>query len=455
MRWVVRAWGRRYLIAACAAAAAGLAWFACGFLTKQYTARAGLTISRSRVRVKLDDRYRIVSGEEMTAPGTVALGKDLEARQRALVALISDPGIAQQVVEQCKGNLPPDLRNPAALLACVDTESSTGDLFFVRVRSGDPTLSARVANAWAKLYEARTNETYASPVGEEAIHGIDAEIARGAAALHSAAAELRSFVENSREDEMLKRISYAHTLIDGLADERAREVRDVLSRVHDARMRSVAEHLDAAFAPPAALASKGLLERLGDGLAGLFLGKNDGFDRDREARAVLARIGAHGPAPEGGVTLLSDVQVHHLDQAREEARHAVAMDDLDLIGAEREGAGKWDAFYAKVYAEMAAAEAGLSEAEGERKRLEMERDAALDQYGTLVRKKQEMTLARAVPGTEVKFVVTAVPPTRPSFPDPPLCAALAGLLGGLLAIASVCLGPAPAGPAPRVLAGRD
>ena len=557
MGWLGRAWRRKYLVAACAAAAAGIAYFAGLSLSKTYTARAGITISRSRVRVKLDEKYRIISGEEMTTPGSVALGKDLDARQRALLALVVDPGIAQQIADRFGGNLPPEYRNPAALLACVDVESSSGDLFYVSVRTGDAALSARIANAWAECYEAKANEIYASVMSGATAVGIEAETERARTALHASEAALRGCLESSREQEMNARLQYAQTLLGRLADERSDLVCDTLSRTHDARMRVVEGHMDAAFRRSTTAVDRAVQAKI-DRLVGmigaveettstgaedasreelrvLLRRRHDALEQVKDARSLLAQIQSdagheaavsplaevrtHGNGPATGqdasktddapsaneiaptlaslgaglfqsvrsidqqIDLLLDkssaphqvtagdirrayeelfgkdvseptpAQARHLDLAHAEAKKLIAMDDVDLEGVERASAGSWEVVYKRIAAELATATAQISDAEGERKRLELERDVALDQYGSLLRKKQEITLSKLVPGTEVKFVVTAVPPNRPSSPSAALCGMLGGLLGAALAIAAACLGPEGTAPASRVLSG--
>ncbi len=573
MTWLSVAWRRRWTVALSALLAGGAAFGVSWFLPREYTAQAGVAVVRSRVRLKFDDKLRTLGGDELTALGSVALGKDLEARQRALVALVHDPAIAQGILDTAGHDIARAYGSPGRLLECVSVAMPSAELFSIQVTAADPVLAANLANTWAEEYEKKVNGIYASAITSDLAAAIEAELAKAWKAYQEAESELQAQLKKSDEPKLRARMRADEALAAEVSSVRCSLVRDVVLRVNDARMRVVEQHLAAAFEPSATLLERtlrakirclefavdqgvearllreeGPFQALRDDLDELFRERRETADRLRDARALLAqvqedrrvspfristigrlglgRVGTelevapHEPSPpptaeelvkeahgvekglaerlrmieteiQGRKDLLSagrglevpaidagslarvyaDLfgrnegedaaaiapspdQEEALSRAMSEARRALEMSDVDFTAIEK--GGTLGSSYERLLSRLRDTVAQVSAAESARTRQTVIRDAALELYSTLLRKKQEVDVAKTAGGSEVQVVLPAVPPEEPSFPRPGASAAVGALLGAFLAVLGASLGSGvPDASASRVLSDRQ
>lgn len=131
---------------------------------KTYTARADVAIVRTGTVVSFDSKIRTVSD---TDPNALAL--DQVTRRRSLQAIGTSQALSADVIQVLGAELPESLRDPTRLAQRVSLIND-GDLFTVQATADTPELAARIANVWAKEYEARVNEVFSEkPVSVELV----------------------------------------------------------------------------------------------------------------------------------------------------------------------------------------------------------------------------------------------------------------------------------------------
>ncbi len=130
-----------------------------------YVAEARVAMVTTREDLQLDPKYKTISSDDMAASGSAA-ALNQDARNAALVSLIDNGLIADQVVKQMGNELPPNLRSSDALLRKVNGGTvSRSDLIGITASSTNPQLAADIANDWAHVYEQYVNDLYATAPG--------------------------------------------------------------------------------------------------------------------------------------------------------------------------------------------------------------------------------------------------------------------------------------------------
>ena len=118
-----------------------------------YQAEAGVAIMRSKTQISFEPRFQTVSEAEL------ARMVSLQDRLKALSALVKNPAVASQVIQELGSTLDPEERKVEALLGMVDTKTD-GELIKILVEADSPQKAAAMANAWARAYEEYVNRLY-------------------------------------------------------------------------------------------------------------------------------------------------------------------------------------------------------------------------------------------------------------------------------------------------------
>lgn len=158
------------------------------------------SIVRASTDVSFDERYTTSSEQQ---------NFDISSRRTALIALINNGAIAQQVIAEMGDALPPELREPAELLEAVKGEMATvdggwqSDLISITARSQSPETSAAIANAWMKAYVQHVNTVYGQ-APDEVLSSVATELAAAQQTYAEAQARLESHLSNSRLNELVR-----------------------------------------------------------------------------------------------------------------------------------------------------------------------------------------------------------------------------------------------------------
>lgn len=165
-----------------------------------YEATATAAIVRISTDVRFDERYTTSSAQP---------NLDVNSRRTALIALVHNGAIAQQVIAELGDALPSSLQNPADLLEVVEGEMATAngggqsDLINITVRTESPETSAAVANAWAKAYVQHVNSIYGQ-TPDEMLISVETQLAAAQQTYQEAQTTLENHLSTSRLNELVR-----------------------------------------------------------------------------------------------------------------------------------------------------------------------------------------------------------------------------------------------------------
>lgn len=168
-----------------------------------FEAVATAAIVRTTTDVVLDQRFTTTSAAEEP-------GLDANSRRVALIALVDNGTIAQQVIQELGETLPPKLRDPAELLDAVEGEMGMADagwgqsdLINIKVKTDSPITSAAVANAWAGAYVQQVNRVYGK-VPDEMLGTVAAQLTEARQSYKQAQAALEQHLASSKLGELVR-----------------------------------------------------------------------------------------------------------------------------------------------------------------------------------------------------------------------------------------------------------
>ena len=166
-----------------------------------YEANATAAIVRTSTDVRFDDRFTTSSDERNV---------DVSSRRMALVAMVKDGSIAQQVIDELGDQLPLKLQNSSRLLDAVTAEMATAtgragqsDLIQISATADSPELAAAIANAWAKAYVQQVNSVYGQ-VPDDMLGSVEAQLVEAQAAYEKAQANLENFLATSQLEALVR-----------------------------------------------------------------------------------------------------------------------------------------------------------------------------------------------------------------------------------------------------------
>lgn len=364
-------------------------------LAPVYEAKAGVVIVKSKSEVAFEPKYRTLTEEEL---GSV--GIDINARRKALEALVKSSSVAAEVIDKLGSMLGPEEREVETLLEMVETESD-GDLISIKVKEEDPEKIAAIANAWGEAYEKYVNGLYSGR--PESPGNIQAQVAEAESSYQEAQEALAKFTGDNQIEMLTREIGdKQNTLADYYATKRQ------LDRlIADARALREQSRQETASSPTGTGNSLStMLLR-----ASAFTLLSPGLPVELQL-AFDERVGLEGSAEEQVQDL--DALLFILEARREEVR--------SLIG---EGT---------LQQEILQLQEQLERERARKQELTSARDLAWETYDTLARKEAEVGVASQVTDTEVRFAVPAVEPKEPVAPKKKLNIAIAGVLGLMVGV---------------------
>jgi uncharacterized protein involved in exopolysaccharide biosynthesis len=329
-----------------------------------------------------------------------SVGIDVNARRKALEALVKSSSVALEVIDKLGSNLEPEERQVKSLLGMVETESN-GDLIGIKVKGEDPSKIAAIANAWGEAYEEYVNGLYGgSPQSPE---DIQAQVVEAESSYKEVQEALARFAGDNQIDTLTREIgAKQNTLADYYSTKRmldrliadARALRDQLRQADSSSPTGTGNSLSIMLLQASAftLLSPGLpveLQLAFDEMAAL---ESSAEEQAQNLNALLSILEARREEVQSLInemTLQQDILQLQEQLERERAR---------------------------------------------KQELTSTRDLAWETYNTLARKEAEIGVASQVTDTEVRFAVTAIEPKEPVAPKKKLNIAIAGMLGLMVGV---------------------
>lgn len=231
---------RRWKLIVLGAVFTGAVALGISFLTPPtYEAVATVAMARTTVTVNFDPRVKLTPEEE--AMFLLRQRQDVEARRKALVALVQNAAIAQRVLEQLRDRLPEKLQEPGVLLKQVEG-GSNGDAIQIRVKGSDPELAAELANAWATEYEKHINGVYGNTaaVGME---NVQRETERVKGEYEQTQRALEAFLAENRMNEITRQIEEKKAIVSSLLQGKKDAIEAVVNAQVQARSEIVSTYI--------------------------------------------------------------------------------------------------------------------------------------------------------------------------------------------------------------------
>ncbi|MBN1890313.1 MAG: hypothetical protein JW850_20130 [Thermoflexales bacterium] len=284
---LVRRWKIIVLAALIAAGAAGLYGLA---FPPGYKAVAGVALIKVKTDVEFDARFKTVSEDLLSSAGYArAMGGD-DARRSALVGLVQNGAIANQVIRELGDQLSIGERKPANLMRKVNAQTlQKGDLIQIEVTDADPEKAALIANAWARAYERFVNNLY-SGVPLDQSSSIQAEWEQAQQEYDQKQTALETFIAQSKVDELQRSIEGKSQVLDILQAGKQLALSTVVTQEINASTQIVTKYMDAQAAnillafQKEQEAKRKILSAYIDSEVNSRLAA---FNRDRDARAEL------------------------------------------------------------------------------------------------------------------------------------------------------------------------
>ena len=438
---IVRRW--KWIIGITLAAVVTAAIVSFLLLAPVYEAKAGVVIVKSKSEVTFEPKYRTLTEEEL---GSV--GIDINARRKALEALVKSSSVASEVIAKLGASLEPEERGVEALLEIVETESN-GDLIGIKVEGEDPSKIAAIANAWGEAYEKYVNELYSGRAQSPA--NIQAQVAEAEDSYQKAEEALTQFLGDNRIDELNREIQAKQKLITNYKDAQTTTQAAAVSKQLETKRQVLADYyadliqLEQLLADARALHSQlqdkvaSSSAEMGDALAVMFL------------RAKASASSASMPVQlqislQEGTGATADQQAEDVKaliavlEARQEETQAhidgfssqlLVSTEYELVASADDPINRLISQYSREVLEL---QVQLERENARKRELTQDRDLAWETYQTLARKEAEVGVAVQVTDTEVRFAVPAVEPKEPVAPKKVLNIAIAGVLGLMVGV---------------------
>ena len=364
-------------------------------LASVYEAKAGVIIIKSRSEIAFEPKYRTLTEEEL---GSV--GIDVNARRKALEALVGSSSVAVKVIDKLGSTLEPEEREVEALLDMVETESN-GDLIGIKVKGKDPRKIATIANAWGEAYEEYVNGLYGGST--QSPGDIQAQVVGAESSYQEVEEALAKFRGDNQLEALTQEIeAKQNTLADYYATKR---MLDLL--IADARA---------------------LRDQLCQGTASSPTGTGNSLSIMLLQASAFTLLSPELPVQ----LLLSFDEMAGLEgNAEEQLQNLDAL--LSTLEARREEVQSLiDEM--TLQQEILQLQEQLEREQAREQELTSARDLAWETYDTLARKEAEVGIASQVTDTEVRFAVPAVEPKEPVAPRKALNIAIAGVLGLVMGV---------------------
>jgi uncharacterized protein involved in exopolysaccharide biosynthesis len=450
IRPLIRYW---YWIAGAVFLAALAAYLVSSLLTPTYEANVDLATAKLKVEVQFGTEIQTLSEEELAARGAASLF-DRKARLQGYAALALNPAIAEQVLPLFSDQLAAidkGLLNPSRFISNrVECKVlSNTDVIRITVSLPDAELTAAVANAWGKAYEEHINRLYGGGSSQ------DQERARSqteqAYSEYQAAQEtLEAFIAENPIPDLEREVAVRRAQIEALQQEVWSSRAQVPSRELSARRSLLDGYYSDWVMIQQLLEDAESLQRKFEAGA---VSPSGAFADAFALISLQSRI--YGPAagtielqmpfsiePENVNANDVDVLVDVLQEECDLLESRIDEITEDLLAAPSnqipdKAGDDLRVHLERLSEEMQEFEADLEAERAHQQNLLQQRDLAWETYSTLSKKEVEVRVAAATGGTEVKLASPAAVPAKPTSPKPLLNSALAGTIGGILAMFGV------------------
>ena len=359
-------------------------------LAPVYEAKAGVIIVKSRSEVTFEPKYRTLTEEEL---GSV--GIDINARRKALEALVKSSSVASEVIAKLGSTLEPEEQDVNTLLEMVETKAN-GDLISIKVRGKDPSKIAAIANAWGEDYEEYVNELYGG--SPQSLGDIQTQVAEAESSYKEVQEALARFTGDNQIEALTREIgAKQNTLADHYTTGRSldRLIADVRALRDQSRQETASSPTGTGNSLSIMLLQASAFTLLSPGLpVELQLSFDDMAGLESSAEEQVQDL---------------DALLSILEARREEVQSLIDEGTLQQ--------------------EILQLQEQLERERARKQELTSARDLAWETYDTLARKEAEVGVASQVTDTEVRLAVPAVEPKEPVAPNKVLNIAVAGMLG--------------------------
>ncbi len=388
---VARRW--LWLIVSGTFLAAGVALVVSFILPPVYEAEADVASAKSLSQISLSPDYKTLSEAQLTQ------GLDMNARQKALVAIAKGNAVASAVVVQLGSSLSTEERQIANLVEMVNV-STDGDLIRIRVQNKDPQKAATIANTWAQVYSKRVNELYTeTPTSVDQVQG---QADQAWQAYQAAEAALSQFIGVNQADELLRQITAKQNTINDLYAAQ----RNLDRLLQDARSLQNLLNKDPSSTPSDA----------GNRLAALLIRANAAtlsYSVPQPLQLQVTSAALNDPGqPNVRSEIDSLITILETQKKQVEARLADSSLQQQVLVLQKQ----------------------LEQENAKKLELTSARDLAWSTYKTMAGKMGEVRIAQLSTGTIVRLASSAVAPERPIAPKKSQNALLAAVVGLILSL---------------------
>jgi succinoglycan biosynthesis transport protein ExoP len=364
-------------------------------LAPVYEAKAGVIIVKAKSEITFEPKYRTLTEEEL---GQV--GIDINARRKALEALVKSSSVATEVIAKLGAILEPEERDVNTLLEMVETEAD-GDFIGIKVKGEDPSKIAAIANAWGEAYEEYVNALYGGR--PQSPGDIQAQVIEAEGSYKETEEALAKFKGDNQIESLTREIgAKQNTLADYYSTKQG------LDRlIADARTLRDQLRQETLSSPTGT----------GNTLSIMLLQAN-AFTLLSPELPVQLQLAFDERA---GLAASAEDQVQDLNallsilEARQEEVQALISEGT-------------------LQQEILQLQEQLEREQAREQELTRARDLAWETYNTLTRKEAEVGVASQVTDTEVRFAAPAVEPKEAMGPKKKLNIAIAGVLGLMVGV---------------------
>lgn len=343
-------------------------------------ARGDVLVVGRTAQVTFDDRFVERDATMFTGP---------TSQRQALIDLASSPELEARVAEQ----LGLASYETGSLLARV-TVTSRSDLLLVEASAPTPDEAKRLAETWARSYEALVNEIYAT----DSPAGLDSQIDEARQRYDQAQAALSTFYAAGDLVRAQQSVIRAQGILTGSLQAQVGLYTGYLSRtqelnliLEDARTLQ-AQYEDGGADLGANLAALVVRARLAGAETlpiQLSLGSAEAVAASQADLAEFIRV----------LTTQRDRMVSQSEGLASE----IAAGSSPAVGLSPDARARYEA-------DLAAAQSALSQAESQEKRLLLERETALGAIEVLQARKNDLSIGQAAPEVSVRFIGAAIQP---------------------------------------------
>jgi len=381
-RAIVQAW--KPILSLVLIAGLGAAIFSY-FTPRAFMASAQLLVLPTASQVSLDPRF--------TTRETTVTNSGMQ--RQALIDLASSPVMEARAAQE----LGLTGSRPGALLSKVEV-SATSDLLTFTVSDDDALAATRLAEVWARSYEALVNELYTGVDAQ--VQQITAETGDALGRYDEAQRGLEAFLSQGETVSVDQEVQRLEGLLAG-----SREAQQLLYANHLTRTQELNLLIDDARTVRAQI---GTGSPFADNLADLAL-------RSRAAGGAQLplnlRFESAGAFTQDRVVTAADLDqlISVLERERDRFVSQAAELSSAIAAGESSSVGLEQATRARYEQELATASSRLEGLKARENLLTARRDLALESLKVLQAKSAELALAKAVPTVNVRFIGSSAIPS--------------------------------------------